>query len=75
MGPVLTHAAEALREVAEESFEVEISVGEVSGGHAGGGEESVPQEAGLLTVRRGLQHWDFRALEVGRLTKERAAHA
>lgn len=68
MALILTRAAEALREVAGESFEVEIS-----GGHPEGREERAPREAGLLTVRRGAQRWDFRAQEVGRLTKERAA--
>lgn len=74
MKPLLAHAAEALRAVAGESFEVEVSAGEVSGGHAEGGDKSTPREAGLLTVRRGSHRWDFRAQEVGRLTKERAAH-
>jgi hypothetical protein len=32
-----------------------------------------PPAVGLLTVQRGFDRWDFRALEVGRLTKERAA--
>ena len=78
METVLAHAAEALREVAGESFEVEVSAGEVSGGefsgrHAGDGKGNAPREVGLLTVRRGPDHWDFRAQEVGRLTKERAA--
>jgi hypothetical protein len=78
MKPLLANAAEALQDVAGESFEVEVSTGvaaagEVSGGHAEGGDKSRPREAGLLTVRRGPHRWDFRAEEVGRLTKERAA--
>ena len=73
MRPVLTRAAEALRKVAENSFEVEVSTGEVSGARAEGEEESTPREVGLLIVRRGSHRWDFRVLEVGRLTKERAA--
>jgi len=88
MKPLLTHAAEALRDVAGGSFEVEVSTGEASTGEvsagevSGGegsveraewGEESTPRETGLLTVRRGSNRWDFRVLEVGRLTKERAA--
>lgn len=61
----------------------EVSVGEASGEDVSGGEGSVeraewggggtPRAAGLLTVQRGFDRWDFRALEVGRLTKERAA--
>jgi hypothetical protein len=73
MKPLLVNAAEALRDVAGGSFEVEVSAGEVSLGSAEGEEESKPRETALLTVRRGSHRWDFRAQEVGRLTKEHAA--
>ena len=84
MTPVLTQAAEALRDVGGDSFEIEVSV-EVSQAPAAAGEEEKPmevgepewtdrpKEAGRLAVRQGAKRWRFRALEVGRLTKERVA--
>ena len=42
-------------------------------GAEGPKEGDKPREAGRLAVRRGPKRWRFRALEIGRLTKERAA--
>jgi hypothetical protein len=84
MTPVLTQAAKALREVGGDGFEIEVSV-EVSQGPVPAGEKERPRETGgpggavgpreigQLAVRRGPKRWRFRALEIGRLTKERAA--
>ena len=72
MTPVLTEAAKALREVGGDGFEIEVSV-EVSQGPVAAGEKEGPREIGQLAVRRGEECWRFRALEVGRLTKKRAA--
>jgi len=65
---MLTQAAKALREVGELGFEIEASAGPVAAG-----EKETPREVGLLTLHQGPKRWRFRALEVGRLTKERAA--
>ena len=84
MTPVLAQAAEALRKVGGDGFEIEVSV-EVSQGPVaarekekprktgGPGGADEPRETGQLAVRRGEECWRFRALEVGRLTKKRAA--
>ena len=80
MTPVLAQAAEALREVGGDGFETEVSEGPVAAegkekprktGRPGGADE--PRETGQLAVRRGEECRRFRALEVGRLTKKRAA--
>lgn len=80
MTPVLTRAAKALREIGGDDFEIEVSAGPAAMGERekprktggpGGAEE--PREVGRLAVRRGAKRWTFQALEVGRLTKERAA--
>ena len=80
MTPILTQAAKALRKVGGDGFETEVSAGPAATGERekprktggpGGAEES--REAGRLAVRRGAKRWTFQALEVGRLTKERAA--
>ena len=80
MTPVLAQAAEALREVGGDGFEIEVSEGPVPAsekekprktGGPGGADE--PRGAGQLAVRRGAKRWTFQALEVGQLTKERAA--
>ena len=80
MTPVLTQAAKALREVGGDGFEIEVSEGPVPAGEkerpretGGPGGAEGPREIGQLAVRRGAKGWRFRALEIGRLTKERAA--